>query len=590
MPNDARNKLRNMGGIMASYPELMHAATQRYQTGGNVRVPSITNTQSPLRYIPTVPPMAQPGFGPRSSGYAPGLLETGTVDPRLMGPARRAPLSPADAAMNAEIERGILALRDQGPLTSGGGARNYMATPDMPFDRRVPAGLEVGLPERRAGRVTRTVEAGEGSIGDEAGVTVDDLLEGSGASAFKLPDIKSVRPVGLDTDSGFAALRRQNELRAARGLPPLTPEQTQEFEEVAREAPSPLDVARLDKLSGELAEIEDRKVGGVFASSADRARAEELSAERDAIQQRVGETLAAEDTAMSMPLQPKRLTQDQIDKANELARKDPNFTFPAADEEGPVEDAATDTGTGTGGTGGTGGPAPAPSKKDLRSRYEEKIALFKEIYGEDDEERARDKAMSLAMMGLAIAAGQSPDALTNIARGAAVGLQGMSEQEQARRERERGLQTLALQTAISEEEALRDADIRASQSELEFQRDMSMEEYKARLNAMYGAGSRDARNIIDFTQNAYDSAYTAASEQTAPDYNSEVETPHQYAMRQAQQAAASMQKMFPGYGGQTVGTPASEGATVPTVTTQEEYDALPSGAQFMQNGQMRRKP
>lgn len=497
MPNDARNKLRNMGGIMASYPELMQAATQRYQTGGNVTVPMVG---APMGLSPVGGPMG------------------------VYTPQRAAQLQ---ARMRAE------ALRPRAGLES------MIAVPEVPM-------------------------AADAPVED----VVVDLVDNSGA-------LTAVPP---------ALLQRQNEVRAARGLPPLSTEQKKEFKGAAREMPSPLDVAKLDEISGEIEEIENRQVDGVFASSADRARAEELAAERSAIRRRVGETLAAEDTAMSMPLQPKSLTQEQIDKVTELTRKDPNFTPPAADEEGPVEDADTDTGTGT------GGPAPAPSKKDLRSRYEEKIALFKEIYGEDDEERARDKAMSLAMMGLAIAAGQSPDALTNIARGAAVGLQGMSEQEQARRERERGLQTLALQTAISEEEALRDADIRASQSELEFQRDMSMEEYKARLNAMYGAGSRDARNIIDFTQNAYDSAYTAASEQTAPDYNSEVETPHQYAMRQAQQAAASMQKMFPGYGGQTVGTPASEGATVPTVTTQEEYDALPSGAQFMQNGQMRRKP
>ena len=117
-------------------------------------------------------------------------------------------------------------------------------------------------------------------------------------------------------------------------------------------------------------------------------------------------------------------------------------------------------------------PAPVPTKRDLRSQYRKNIELFKEIYGESDEDRARDKAMSLAMLGLAIASGQSPNALTNIAQGTMAGLQGMSEQEQARRERDRGLQTLALETAIAESEAETEAARQAAESALDFRRDV----------------------------------------------------------------------------------------------------------------------
>ena len=41
-----------------------------------------------------------------------------------------------------------------------------------------------------------------------------------------------------------------------------------------------------------------------------------------------------------------------------------------------------------GGAGGAGGSAPVPSKKDLRSRYTENLALFKEVYGTNDEDVA----------------------------------------------------------------------------------------------------------------------------------------------------------------------------------------------------------
>lgn len=125
-----------------------------------------------------------------------------------------------------------------------------------------------------------------------------------------------------------------------------------------------------------------------------------------------------------------------------------------------------------------GDPAPVPTKRDLRSQYRKNIELFKEIYGESDEDRARDKAMSLAMLGLAIASGQSPNALTNIAQGTMAGLQGMSEQEQARRERDRGLQTLALETAIGEQSAAAEAERQAAEGELEFKRDLALERVK----------------------------------------------------------------------------------------------------------------
>jgi hypothetical protein len=47
-----------------------------------------------------------------------------------------------------------------------------------------------------------------------------------------------------------------------------------------------------------------------------------------------------------------------------------------------------------------------------------------EATGKEDKS-SRQKAMAdLAMIGLAIAAGQSPDALTNIAQGALTGVQG----------------------------------------------------------------------------------------------------------------------------------------------------------------------
>ncbi|EDM71044.1 hypothetical protein RAZWK3B_16645 [Roseobacter sp. AzwK-3b] len=83
--------------------------------------------------------------------------------------ARRVPMSPAQAQQNAEMERAQLAMRDEGPMTAGGGARQNPPTPDMPYDRRVPAGPEAGMPERNVRRGLRDADAGAQARGQAAG-------------------------------------------------------------------------------------------------------------------------------------------------------------------------------------------------------------------------------------------------------------------------------------------------------------------------------------------------------------------------------------------------------------------------------------
>jgi hypothetical protein len=535
MNNDARSKLRSMGGIMASSPELMQVA-QKFDNGG------------PVMGMPSV--AGQAPFPPRPMGGPMSLN-------RAMGSPSR-PMMPPLAGTIPVVPREML----------GDARRRALAGTTPSF------GMGVGL----------------GSLDPilEDDVDVDTLLEasqGRGTSVGK--------PEALETPSSDI-ISRQNELRKKRGLPPLSAEQKREFIKSAEAAPLAQDVVRADEIDTELDKIEKRKVGGVFSSSADAATAEKLEAEKNQLARAAGETLSAEDTLMEQPLVPKKLDQSVIDKMLDLAKKDPNVPFgtetPAPDgDQTPTADGDTPTGDQA---------PPKQTKRDLRSRYNEKLELFKEIYGTDDKDEARDRAMSLAMIGLAIAAGQSPNALTNIAQGAMVGLQGMGAQREAERERERGLKTLALQTAIDQQQAETEAETEAAKTALEQANRLELEEFKARVGAMYGGagGSRDARNIIDFAQNTYNEALKAASAQTAPDFNPEEETPHQYAMRQSRAAAQGIGQMFPGYGGQM---PSGDGATtpaspqapeIPTITTKAEYDALPSGARFMQNGQLRDKP
>jgi hypothetical protein len=93
--------------------------------------------------------------------------------------------------------------------------------------------------------------------------------------------------------------------------------------------------------------------------------------------------------------------------------------------------------------GGDGGPAPF----DFDASFEQALSRVGRVMGgEGKDEDSRKKAMAnLAMIGLAIAAGQSPDALTNIAQGALSGMQAMTAQEARERDLERESRLTALE-------------------------------------------------------------------------------------------------------------------------------------------------
>lgn len=93
----------------------------------------------------------------------------------------------------------------------------------------------------------------------------------------------------------------------------------------------------------------------------------------------------------------------------------------------------------------------------LRARAEQRIQLFQDLFG-SDEPTARDRAMQFAMIGLAIAAGQSPNALTNIASGLLAGTEAMSAAEQERRSERRSLRSAAVDSVLREIEAEREAE------------------------------------------------------------------------------------------------------------------------------------
>lgn len=521
MSEDARRKLRDMGGIMASSPDLIQAV-QKFDVGGPVMGPP--RGPSGPNFAPRMTPAEMSGIRPAVPATNPpratrlgGRTFLLTDDNRVIDAETN---SPAPAALANEVRRKLRVAdvvpeyRKSGPLTFGGGASPNPSIPEMPFDRRVPKGIEGGKDEQRF--VTREPQ----SSAQMRENTFPSLLveEPEDPTVDNLLDISALG--GINMGAFNRSLDRDRE------IPRTSTPTPNESPIPAEETPSP------------------------------------------------EETLSPEETVMAQPLVPENISDETLDRMRKLIESDPNVSPPPP-----------------GGGGGGDGAGGTPTKKDLRSLYKEKLGLFKEIYGTNDEDEARDRAMSLAMIGLAIAAGQSPNALTNIAQGTMVGLQAMGDRREAGRERERGMKTLALQTAIDQMSGEAQADAAVARMEQEQANRLELEAFKAQLGAAYGGagGSRDARSIIDFTQNTYLTKLEAADSGDAPDFDPEVETPHDYAMRSARRAAEDIGGMFPGYGG-AGGSATPTAPEVPTISTREEYDALPSGAKFMQNGQERIKP
>jgi hypothetical protein len=513
MANEARNRLRSMGGIMASSPELLQAQ-QGYQDGGTVSptVPVVGGLDT------TDDARAARSFG--RTPYLDGLVDAPNLNPNPVA-VGSAPLTPRGQE-SEQFRRGVL---DDIRLTSDAILQGVELPPSY-------------------------------GVGGASGLLGGAFDVAGGAASL----------VGADRVSASLEGWSDQLYNQARAL----------FED---------GIFSLDQIDQEDLNLEPEEFGPVLEQARQDAAAEEDAQTRMRAQEELqrsmpgGMRIGEEDPKIVADTKMEESKSDRAEAQRRLQQTRPEELLTMGGKLASAEELA---------------PPPDPddntpkAKRTLRDRYEKRMELLNDIFGESDEARARDRAMSLAMMGLAIASGQNPNALTNIAQGAAVGLQSVSEQVQARREQLRELKTLALESVLDEQEAGTAAEQDAAQSRLEFERDVFL---KGLEQAGGGAGMRDARNIVDFTQNVYTSALDAASAGTATDFNPDKETPEQYASRVSE---AARQRFAPLYGGAgtTGGEPAAAPASpeVPTVTSREEYEALPPGAVFVQNGTRRRKP
>ena len=195
---------------------------------------------------------------------------------------------------------------------------------------------------------------------------------------------------------------------------------------------------------------------------------------------------------------------------------------------------------------------PAPDEGDeatdtdiLRRRAEERIELFQDLFG-SDEPTARDRAMQFAMIGLAIAAGQSPNALTNIASGLLAGTEAMSAQEAARRGERRDLRQAAVESVLDEINAEREAAAEALSG---------------------GAGFQDRESFEDTVR--------AVAAQLSSNEDLQYEDPEVLYAR-----AWDLVTRMPAYASYRDSNPytGGTGAAVPSDATEEEADMITGGA------------
>ena len=146
---------------------------------------------------------------------------------------------------------------------------------------------------------------------------------------------------------------------------------------------------------------------------------------------------AAREEALVAEERRRAVTASQMESEAEADDRESRNARLRETQERAAQELAKDT------DGGDGGPAAF----DFDASFEQALSRVGRVMGgEGKDEDSRKKAMAnLAMIGLAIAAGQSPDALTNIAQGALSGMQAMTAQEARERDLEREARLSALE-------------------------------------------------------------------------------------------------------------------------------------------------
>ena len=376
---DAREKLRGMGGIVASSPALAETVA-RFNNGGDITVPVVGPT--PFNIIAQrVPQMSQremieAGL-PRAGLPRREIVEMlQTVDPNI---------GPGEFANMSRQERLAAGFSRLGALNEA-----YFNARDNLLESQFPMQGPEFTPTQEPAVVTY------------GGAEFAVFPDGSVINTL------SNQPV-TDAQDPDGILRRTIQNLATRDIP------------------NPV-----DEFSGLLPETTQPGTAGDPGAEMERLARED--AERNAAARDAAGITDARDSFGA------RFTAGDEEGAAEIIER-------AREEVAPPPPIVPDKEDN-----GDAPPPPPPGGIDFDTTYDQMLARLQNVMGTEDKDR-REKAMAnLAMIGLAIAAGQSPNALTNIAQGALIGMKGIQEAEAAETAREREMRLEALRLASSEVE------------------------------------------------------------------------------------------------------------------------------------------
>jgi hypothetical protein len=117
---------------------------------------------------------------------------------------------------------------------------------------------------------------------------------------------------------------------------------------------------------------------------------------------------------------------------------------------------------------GDGRPDLDPDKPEtFETSYEQMLERLQGVMGKKDVNTRKQAMANLAMIGLAIASGQSPNALTNIAQGALSGMQAIRSREADEEERDQALRLAAFKMAAEQKAAGASAAATAEEKRLD---------------------------------------------------------------------------------------------------------------------------
>lgn len=114
----------------------------------------------------------------------------------------------------------------------------------------------------------------------------------------------------------------------------------------------------------------------------------------------------------------------------------------------------------------------------LEKRAEANAQMYRRIMGRDPEADKKMDGYNLAMLGFLIASGDSPNALQNIARGAAAGVKNFQDTAKSRQAREEKIKMAGLEKAIRDDETAKKVEVEERRIRNGYKHDMFMDKIR----------------------------------------------------------------------------------------------------------------